>query len=110
MNRHELRSIAFHFSTAPARLPKMAEFLRWHLEETFRPKVFFIHGQVPEAQRDRMAERFQSSDGERRRLFALSVKTGGTGLNLTAANHVFHFDRWWDPAVEDPATDRHFRR
>ena len=55
-----------------------------------------------------MVARFQSA-GRARRVFLLSLKAGGTGLNLTAANHVFHFDRWWNPAVEDQATDRAFR-
>jgi len=54
-----------------------------------------------------MVRRFQSEDGPP--LFVLSLKAGGTGLNLTAANHVIHFDRWWNPAVEDQATDRAFR-
>jgi SNF2 family DNA or RNA helicase len=54
-----------------------------------------------------MVERFQSGDGPR--LFILSLKAGGTGLNLTRASHVFHFDRWWNPAVENQATDRAFR-
>jgi non-specific serine/threonine protein kinase len=51
--------------------------------------------------------RFQADGGPR--LFVLSLKAGGTGLNLTAASHVVHFDRWWNPAVEDQATDRAFR-
>ena len=55
-----------------------------------------------------MVERFQD-DSEGPRLFVLSFRAGGTGLNLTSANHVFHFDRWWNPAVEDQATDRVFR-
>ncbi len=54
-----------------------------------------------------MVERFQTDDGPP--VFLLSLKAGGTGLNLTAANHVFHFDRWWNPAVENQATDRAFR-
>ena len=54
-----------------------------------------------------MVERFQSPDGPP--FFVLSVKAGGTGLTLTAANHVIHFDRWWNPAVENQATDRAFR-
>jgi SNF2 family DNA or RNA helicase len=53
-------------------------------------------------------ERFQAEEGGAP-LFILSLKAGGTGLNLTRANHVFHFDRWWNPAVEDQATDRAFR-
>ncbi len=56
-----------------------------------------------------MVERFQAGDADAPRLFLLSLKAGGTGLNLTAANHVFHFDRWWNPAVENQATDRAFR-
>jgi len=54
-----------------------------------------------------MVARFQSNDGPP--IFILSLKAGGTGLNLMRANHVFHFDRWWNPAVEDQATDRAFR-
>ena len=54
-----------------------------------------------------MVERFQSSPTPS--IFILSLKAGGTGLTLTAANHVFHFDRWWNPAVEDQASDRAFR-
>jgi SNF2 family DNA or RNA helicase len=55
-----------------------------------------------------MVRRFQEDDSGPA-LFILSLKAGGTGLNLTRANHVFHFDRWWNPAVEDQATDRAFR-
>ncbi|MCY7277204.1 MAG: SWF/SNF helicase family protein, partial [Phormidesmis sp. CAN_BIN44] len=58
---------------------------------------------------DKMVEQFQSKSSEAPPIFILSLKAGGTGLNLTAANHVFHFDRWWNPAVEDQATDRAFR-
>ena len=56
-----------------------------------------------------MVERFQARDGDAPPVFILSLKAGGTGLNLTAASHVFHFDRWWNPAVENQATDRAFR-
>lgn len=69
--------------------------------------VLFLHGGVPKAKRDEMVARFQE-DAETG-IFVLSLKAGGTGLNLTAANHVFHFDRWWNPAVENQATDRAFR-
>jgi hypothetical protein len=68
----------------------------------------FLHGAVPRAKRDAMVERFQS-DSKSSPIFVLSLKAGGTGLNLTGANHVFHFDRWWNPAVEDQATDRAYR-
>ena len=59
-------------------------------------------------QRDQMVRRFQE-DAHAPSVFILSLKAGGTGLNLTRANHVFHFDRWWNPAVENQATDRAFR-
>jgi SNF2 family DNA or RNA helicase len=83
--------------------------LRRHLEETFGREVLWRHGQTPKAQRDRVVDRFQSCGGDQPRLFVLYRKAGGTGLNLTAANHVFHFDRWWNPAVENQATERAFR-
>jgi SNF2 family DNA or RNA helicase len=86
---------------------EMGDLLRQHLQETFGREALFLHGGVPKKQRDRLVERFQSE--EEARLFILSLKAGGTGLNLTAANHVFHFDRWWNPAVENQATDRAFR-
>jgi len=69
--------------------------------------VLFLHGGTTKKQRDAMVARFQSADEPV--LFLLSLKAGGTGLNLTAANHVIHIDRWWNPAVEDQATDRAFR-
>jgi hypothetical protein len=69
--------------------------------------VLFLHGGTPKKQRDAMVARFQETDEPT--LFLLSLKAGGTGLNLTAANHVIHVDRWWNPAVEDQATDRAFR-
>jgi SNF2 family DNA or RNA helicase len=87
---------------------EMGGLLQKHLQETFGREVLFLHGGVPPKQRDRMVERFQN-DPHGPRLFLLSLKAGGTGLNLTAANHVFHFDRWWNPAVENQATDRAFR-
>lgn len=87
---------------------EMGHILKRHLQDTFGREVLFLHGGVPKKQRDRMIERFQS-DGEGPQVFILSLKAGGTGLNLTSANHVFHFDRWWNPAVENQATDRVFR-
>jgi superfamily II DNA or RNA helicase len=89
---------------------QFAEFghdLRAHLQERTGREVLFLHGGTPKAARDAMVDRFQADDGPP--LFVLSLKAGGTGLNLTAANHVIHFDRWWNPAVEDQATDRAFR-
>ena len=87
---------------------EMGEILRRHLQETFGREVLFLHGAVPKQRRDRMVERFQA-DGDGPQIFILSLKAGGTGLNLTRASHVFHFDRWWNPAVENQATDRVFR-
>ena len=86
----------------------MGKMLKSYLQETFGREVLFLHGGTPRKQRERMIQRFQS-DGHAPPFFVLSLKAGGLGLNLTAANHVFHFDRWWNPAVEDQATDRAFR-
>ena len=69
--------------------------------------VLWLHGGLSKMKRDELVERFQTDDEPM--LFLLSLKAAGTGLNLTAANHVIHFDRWWNPAVEDQATDRAFR-
>jgi SNF2 family DNA or RNA helicase len=87
---------------------EMGVILRSHLQSTFGREVLFLHGGVPRPARERMVERFQSA-GEGPLAFVLSLKAGGTGLNLTRATHVFHFDRWWNPAVEAQATDRAFR-
>ena len=69
--------------------------------------VLYLYGGTPKKQRDAMVSRFQAITDPA--VFILSLKAGGTGLNLTAANHVIHIDRWWNPAVEDQATDRAFR-
>ncbi len=87
---------------------EMGHILRRHVQETFGREALFLHGGVLKRQRDRMVERFQD-EGNGPQVFILSLKAGGTGLNLTSANHVFHFDRWWNPAVENQATDRVFR-
>ncbi|MHA6481686.1 DEAD/DEAH box helicase [Paenibacillus sp. strain BS8-2] len=82
------------------------------LQRELGEPVLYLNGSTPKAQRDRMVERFQSRDlppSEQPNVFILSLKAGGVGLNLTAANHVFHFDRWWNPAVENQATDRAYR-
>ncbi|MEV4759418.1 SNF2-related protein [Micromonospora sp. NPDC049559] len=82
--------------------------LRAHLAARYgRGDLDFLHGGVGKAERDAMVARFSGDAGPP--LFLLSLKAGGTGLNLTAANHVVHVDRWWNPAVEDQATDRAFR-
>ena len=87
---------------------QMGSLLKGYLEATFGREVLFLSGSTPATERDRMVARFQA-EGKGPQLFVLSIKAGGTGLNLTRANHVFHFDRWWNPAVENQATDRAFR-
>lgn len=84
---------------------QMGGIIQQHLQNTLGKEVLFLHGGIERSQRVRMVERFQSAENGPL-IFVLSLKAGGTGLNLTAANHVFHFDRWWNPAVEDQATDR----
>jgi len=86
----------------------MGVMLRHYLQEKLGCETLFLHGGTPKKQRDAMIQRFQT-DHYGPPLFVLSLKAGGFGLNLTAANHVFHFDRWWNPAVENQATDRVFR-
>jgi non-specific serine/threonine protein kinase len=66
-----------------------------------------LHGGTPVQARHSLIREFEKEDGPP--FFVLSLKAGGTGLNLTAASHVIHFDRWWNPAVENQATDRAFR-
>ena len=87
---------------------EMGEMLKQHLEDTFGQEVLFLHGGVNKNRREKMVQRFQEEDNGPR-IFILSLKAGGVGLNLTRANQVFHFDRWWNPAVENQATDRAFR-
>lgn len=86
---------------------EFAEMLVPHLAARFNIDVAYLHGGTTKKRRDEMVAQFQSGDGPP--IFLLSLKAGGTGLNLTAANHVIHLDRWWNPAVEDQATDRAFR-
>lgn len=86
---------------------EITEYLDAFLEEIFQRKGFVLHGGTPIAERTKMVEQFQS---ERYIPYmVLSVRAGGTGLTLTNANHVIHFDRWWNPAVENQATDRAYR-
>jgi non-specific serine/threonine protein kinase len=88
----------FREMTAP-----LADFLAG----VFRRPGLVLHGQTPVAKRRELVEAFQREQGPP--FFVLSLKAGGTGLNLTEASHVIHFDRWWNPAVESQATDRAFR-
>lgn len=86
---------------------EITEYLAEYLTGIFHAKGYVIHGGTPVKRRTEIVEKFQ---GERYVPFiVLSVKAAGTGLNLTKANHVIHFDRWWNPAVENQATDRAFR-
>ena len=87
---------------------EMGELLAGYLPQALGSATQFLHGGTPTKARDQMVKRFQE-DEHAPPIFILSLKAGGTGLNLTHANHVFHFDRWWNPAVEDQATDRAFR-
>ena len=84
----------------------MGAMLRHDLQEKLGIEALFLHGKTSKKQRDDMIQRFQAGGSP---IFILSLKAGGFGLNLTAANQVFHFDRWWNPAVENQATDRAFR-
>lgn len=87
----------------------MGTLLKTYIESSLGHKTLFLHGSVPQKDREKMVNEFQESEEDGPKVFVLSLKAGGTGLNLTAANRVFHFDRWWNPAVEDQATDRAFR-
>ena len=86
---------------------QMGALLKRHLCQVFARDMPFLHGGVPRKERDRLVQEFQESSQPQ--AFILSLKAGGTGLNLTRATHVFHYDRWWNPAVENQATDRAFR-
>ena len=82
--------------------------LEQYVAQTLRYQTYFLHGGTSLAKREKMIADFQDPETEPS-VFILSLRAGGVGLNLTKANHVFHFDRWWNPAVEDQATDRAFR-
>ncbi len=86
---------------------EMGRILSAMLSKAFGTKPLFLHGGVSRKKRDEMVEDFQGK--KHIKTFILSIKAGGTGLNLTAANHVIHYDLWWNPAVEAQATDRAFR-
>ena len=83
------------------------EMLAPHLERRLGIRTLWLHGGVPRSRRDAMVQEFQSDDGPA--LMLISLRAGGTGLTLTKASHVVHLDRWWNPAVEDQATDRAHR-
>jgi len=87
---------------------EMGKMLNSYLAATLNTQTLFLYGNTPVKMRDQMIKRFMD-DENGPQIFILSLKAGGIGLNLTRANHVIHFDRWWNPAVEDQATDRAFR-
>ena len=87
---------------------QMGHLLSTMLRHELGREVMFLHGGTPQGQRQKMVDQFQSGDNKAP-ILILSLKAGGVGLNLTAATHVFHYDRWWNPAVENQATDRAYR-
>lgn len=87
---------------------QMALLLASMLRHDLDREALVFHGGTPQGERDAIVRRFQQADGSAP-ILIVSLKAGGVGLNLTAATHVFHFDRWWNPAVENQATDRAFR-
>lgn len=87
---------------------QMGHLLGLILRHEFDREILFLHGGTPQGQRVSMIDEFQG-EGPARPVMICSLKAGGVGLNLTAASHVFHFDRWWNPAVENQATDRAYR-
>ncbi len=87
---------------------EMGSILKMYLQDLFAEEVFLLYGGTSKKKRDEMVERFQN-DENAPHIFILSLKAGGTGLTLTRANYVIHYDRWWNPAVENQATDRAFR-
>jgi SNF2 family DNA or RNA helicase len=85
----------------------MGELICHEIEKIFGQRPFFLHGGVPRKRREEMVAQFES--GKEPFVFVLSLKAGGTGLNLVSATHVVHYDLWWNPAVEAQATDRAYR-
>jgi len=86
---------------------EMGDILSQMVQDELQYQPLFFHGGVARNQREEMVQSFQDPDGPS--LMIISLKAGGTGLNLTAANHVIHYDLWWNPAVENQATDRSYR-
>jgi SNF2 family DNA or RNA helicase len=85
----------------------MGNILQKLIKEYFKMEILFFHGSLNQKQRNEMIEKFETIS--KYKVMIISLKAGGTGLNLTAANHVIHYDLWWNPAVENQATDRVFR-
>jgi len=101
LSQRQERAIVF------TQFAEMCDPLAQHLATVFGRPGLVLHGGTPVAQRSKLVDQFQAADGPP--FFVISVKAGGTGLTLTAASHVIHFDRWWNPAIENQATDRAFR-
>ena len=87
---------------------EIGDALQQHLRHNYHYSTYYIHGGTSRKNRDKMISEFQEPDTPPA-VFILSLKAGGVGITLTKANHVFHVDRWWNPAVEDQASDRAFR-
>jgi SNF2 family DNA or RNA helicase len=87
---------------------EIGDALQTYLKQTLRYNTYYLHGGTNRNKREKMISSFQDPETEPS-AFVLSLKAGGVGITLTKANHVFHFDRWWNPAVEDQASDRAFR-
>jgi SNF2 family DNA or RNA helicase len=87
---------------------EIGEALQQYLKQVLGYQTYYLHGGTSRNKREQMITEFQNPETEPS-AFVLSLKAGGVGITLTKANHVFHFDRWWNPAVEDQATDRAFR-
>ncbi|NEO55522.1 MAG: DEAD/DEAH box helicase [Okeania sp. SIO3B5] len=87
---------------------EIGEALQYYFKQSFHYNCYYLHGGTVRQKREEMIREFQDQETEPS-VFVLSLKAGGVGITLTKANHVFHFDRWWNPAVEDQATDRAFR-
>jgi SNF2 family DNA or RNA helicase len=86
---------------------QMGKILKKMLEDKFNKKILFFHGGLNSKQREDLIDKFNNDEDIP--VMIVSLKAGGTGLNLTAANHVIHYDLWWNPAVENQATDRVYR-
>ena len=101
---HEKREKVIIFT----QFKEIIKYLTAYMEEIFHAKGLVIHGGIAPEKRTEIVDKF-NNDMTHNPFMILSLKTGGVGLNLAGANHVIHFDRWWNPAVESQATDRAFR-
>ena len=88
---------------------QMGDIIKKVLEMKFKLEILYFHGGIPEQKRKIIVNKFQSNEINSPSILILSLRAGGTGLNLTQGTTVIHFDRWWNPAVENQATDRAYR-